>query len=164
MTKKMLLVLFLLLSAALPARALCVLPLCTCTLTTANVAFGSYNPMSFSPTDSTGSVSVSCGGVAGLLIPMTVAISTGSSGSYGTRKLRSGANTLDYNLYTDASYTTILGDGSGATQLANLSLLLDVLGLAPAQTVWVYGRIPARQLAAVPGVYADTINVTLTYY
>lgn len=41
---------------------------------------------------------------------------------------------------------------------------LDVLGLSPTQTFYVYGRIPGRQLTAVPGAYSDTISVTLTYY
>lgn len=41
---------------------------------------------------------------------------------------------------------------------------VDVLGLSLPQTFWIYGRIPGRQPTVVPGVYADTISVTLTYY
>lgn len=152
----------LLMAPVAPVQALCVL--CVCTTQTTNVAFGTYNPLAFGNVDSTGSVKVTCGGVASVLLPFKIDISAGSSGSTGTRTMRNGANTLNYNLYTDAAYTTVWGDGSGATQNILGSFTLDLLGLSPAQNFWVYGRLPGRQLTAVPGVYADTINVTLTYY
>jgi spore coat protein U-like protein len=153
-----------LLCSAGAAHALCLPAACTCSVVTTSVAFGAYNPLAFGNTDSTGSVKVSCGGVAGLLIPFNIALSAGSSASYAGRRLRSGGNSLGYNLYTDASYATVWGDGSSATQLQSSSVILDVLGLAPAQTFVVYGRIPGRQTTAVPGSYSDTISVTLTYY
>ena len=146
------------------AQALCITGLCSCTTVTTNVAFGSYSPLAYGNTDSTGSVQVSCGGVAGLLVPFKIDLSAGSGGSYAGRQMKSGADSLNYNLYTDSSYTTIWGDGSGASQSVLGGLLLDVLGLSPAQTFWVYGRLPGRQLTAVPGIYSDLINVTLTYY
>ena len=153
-----------LLCSAGAAHGLCLPAACTCSVVTTSVAFGAYNPLAFGNTDSTGSVKVSCGGVAGLLIPFNIALSAGSSASYAGRRLRSGGNSLGYNLYTDASYATVWGDGSSATQLQSSSVILDVLGLAPAQTFVVYGRIPGRQTTAVPGSYSDTISVTLTYY
>ena len=149
---------------ASPARALCITGLCTCTLATTNVAFGNYNPMAFGNTDTTGTIKVDCGGVVGLLIPFNIAISAGASTSYANRQMKSGAKALAYNLYTDASYTTVWGDGSSATQLISSGVTLDALGLAPPQTFYIYGRIPGRQVTAVPGVYADTISVTLTYF
>lgn len=164
MTRTFFALLLTLLAWSGPAQALCLPAVCSCGVTTTNVAFGTYNPLAFGNTDSTGSVRVSCGGVAGLLIPFNIAISTGGGGSYAGRRMSKGAHYLSYNLYTDASYTTIWGDGSAASQLINAGVLLDVLGLSPAQTFWIYGRLPGRQLTAVPGVYADTINVTLTYY
>ena len=164
MTRSLLVLLLTLLGWCGPARALCLPALCSCGVTTTNVAFGSYNPLAFGNTDSTGSVRVQCGGVAGLLIPFNLAISAGGGGSYAGRRMSSGGNTLSYNLYTDASYATIWGDGSAASQIVSSGVTLDVAGLSPAQTFWVYGRIPGRQLTAVPGSYADTINVTLTYF
>ncbi|KAK6024708.1 spore Coat Protein U domain protein [Ostertagia ostertagi] len=147
-----------------PARALCITGLCTCTLGTTNVAFGTYSPLAFGNTDTTGTVKVDCGGVVGLLIPFSIAISAGGSGSYANRQMKSGSNQLAYNLYTDASYTTVWGDGTSSSQLVNAGVTLDLAGLAPTQNFYVYGRIPGRQLSAVPGVYVDTISVTLTYY
>ena len=167
MTFKRLLILLLLCLGSLasaPARALCITGVCSCTTTTSNVTFGNYSPMAFGTTDTTGNIKVNCGVVAGLLIPFSIAFSTGTSGSFTTRTLRNGANILNYNLYLDSAYTTIWGDGTGGTQVLNGSVLLDVLGLSPPQVFWIYGRIPGRQLTAVPGPYADSINVTLTYY
>lgn len=155
-----------LLAAAAPeaAYALCLPVACACTTVTTPVAFGTYNPLAFGNVDSTGSIKVSCGGVAGLLIPYQVAIGTGGSGSYASRRMTSGAHQLSYNLYTNATYTTVWGDGAAATQYVSGFITLDALGLAPAQTQWIYGRLPGRQLTAVPGSYADTISVTLTYF
>lgn len=146
------------------AHALCVQPLCTVSLTTTNVAFGTYSPLLYGNTTTSGSVKVAFGGVAGLLIPFSIAISAGSSANFSTRTLRSGTNTLNYNLYIDSAYTTIWGDGSAGTQVASGSVTLDVNGLAPAQTFWVYGSIPGRQLTVAPGSYSDTLTVTMTYY
>jgi len=162
MTRRLLLAFLILLASSSGAQAICVL--CTCTTTTSNVAFGNYSPMSFGSTDTTGNIKVNCGGVASVLLPFNIAFSAGSSGSFATRRLRSGSNTLNYNLYLDASYGTVWGDGTGGSQSVDGFVTLDALGLSPAQTFWIYGRIPARQLTAIPGVYADTINVTLTYY
>ena len=147
-----------------PANALCITGLCACTVATTNVAFGNYSPMAFGNTDTTGTIKVDCGGVVGLLIPFSIAISTGASSSYSGRQMKAGSNALSYNLYTDSSYTTIWGDGTGSTQVINSGVTLDALGLAPAQTFYVYGRIPGRQITAVPGVYSDGISVTVTYF
>ncbi len=148
--------------AANSAHALCTL-VCSCSVSTTNVAFGTINPLSAANTDSTGSVRVTCGGVAGLLIPYRVDIGTGG-GSYAARRMNSGANTLAYNVYTDTNRTQIWGNGTGGTQYVSNSILLDLLGLSPAQINWVYGRLPGSQTTALPGVYSDTIAVTLTYY
>jgi spore coat protein U-like protein len=154
---------------ALPAGeawALCTL-VCSCSVSTTNLNFGSINPLSPSATDSTGSVVVDCGGVAGLLIPYRIDLNAGSAGgTYASRRMKSGAvNAIQYNLYTDNTRTTVWGDGTGGSQPVNGGFLLDVLGLAPAQTNWVYGRVPGSQTTVVPANnYADTISVTLTYY
>lgn len=155
---------WLLVWAATPAQALCVGPLCSCSVSTTAVAFGNYNPLAAGSTDSTGSVRVSCGGVAGLLIPYRIDLGLGGGASYGARRMSATGGTLGYNLYTDSTYATIWGDGSGGSQYVTGGILLDVAGLSPAQTHWVYGRIPARQVSAVPGSYTDAITVTLTYY
>ena len=72
-----------------------------------------------------------------------------------------GANTLQYNLYTTAAFTTVFGDGTGASQTEPGT----GAGIATAVTFTVFGQLPdnATNQAAVPGGYTDTITVTVTY-
>lgn len=152
-----------LIGAAPSAQALCVQGLCSCTVTTTSVLFANYNPLAYGNTDSTGTVTVKCGGVAGLLIPFTIAFDKGGGPSISSRRLAFGANALSYNLYIDNTYTTVWGDGTTGTMVAG-GLLLDALGLSPGLVYTVYGRIPGRQTTVPPGgPYIDAVSVTLTY-
>lgn len=120
-----------------------------CSVTPQGVAFGAYDTLGASPTDGTGNVNVSCDASTSF----TVSLSAGS-GSYTQRLMTGGANQLGYNLYTDASRTTVWGDGLGST--SNVSATGTNVDL-PA-----YGRIPAQQ--NVPAnTYGDTITVTVSY-
>lgn len=145
------------------ANALCTL-VCSCSVSTTPVQFGSVNPLSASNSDTTGSVRVSCGGVVGLAIPYRIDLAKGGGASHAARRLNSGANLLAYNLYLDDARLQLWGDGSGGSQYASGNIALDLLGWSPAQTHWVYGRIPGAQTTTVPGAYTDTIAVTLTYF
>jgi spore coat protein U-like protein len=82
-----------------------------------------------------------------------VSLSSGV-GTFAARQMRSGAQSLVYNLYLDASHLSIWGDGSPGTSLLSLS------GTGGNYTV--YGRIPAGQNVLVGG-YSDTITVTLIF-
>jgi spore coat protein U-like protein len=148
---------------ATPAAALCLGPVCSCSVSVTALAFGTVNPLAGGTTDSTGSVQIGCGGVAGLLIPYRIDMGTGG-GSYATRRLASGAATLNYNLYGDSGHSVIWGDGTAGSQTLNGSILLNILGLAAPVTHTVYGRIASGQTGARPGSYVDTVTVTVTYY
>jgi spore coat protein U-like protein len=117
------------------------------------VSFGAYNVFSAVADTNVGTVRVRCqGGGAG---PFAVTLSTGWSNSYASRIMRSGANQLNYNLYTDSAWTIVWGDGSG------ISSIQSVAGNRTT-TINVYGQIPAGQDAAV-GIYTDTIIATVTF-
>src|ERR1700716_462215 len=97
--------------ALLAAMAVLLSPLAhalaiTCSVSATNVSFGVYNPLSVTGLSSTGSVTATCLNVL-TPTPITIALSTGSSGSYAARRMQSGANTLTYNLYLDAAQTQI---------------------------------------------------------
>jgi spore coat protein U-like protein len=143
------------------AQATCaVASLCACSVSATTLAFGSYDPLSNTPTDSTATVTVDCILVVAIAGSFDVALSTGSSGSFSQRKLSGGtSDTLNYNLYTNASRTTVWGDGSGGSSI--MSPTFTAL-LAVNRVLTVYGRIPARQNVA-SGPYNDTITVTVTY-
>lgn len=135
----------------------------TCTASAVGVAFGVYNPLAAAPTTSTGSIAVTCTSTSNgtTTINLSASYSTGSSGTYATRTMRSGGNVLNYNLYFDAAYTQVRGDGTNGTQNGSATLSLGRNQSATATGV-LYGRAPAGQDVA-PGVYSDTITVTVTY-
>lgn len=144
------------------AHALCTL-VCTCLIATTPMQFGTYNPLAFAEVTSTAKVIVRCGGVVGLLIPLKVSLGAGN-GTVSARLLSSGSSSLRYGLYTDPTFTVPLGDGTGGTVTISGSVDLDLLGLSPGLEYTMYGRIPARQVTTVPGVYVDVVPVTLEFF
>lgn len=92
-----------------------------------------------------------------------IALSTGG-GTFAQRLLAgSGANTLQYNLYTTVAANTVWGDGTLGT--GTVSGLGAGMAIASAQTHTVFGQLPdnAANQAAPSGNYSDTITVTVTY-
>jgi len=121
-----------------------------CTVSATGVDFGSYNASSGSPTDATGSVTVSCTPSASTTVKLESGLYSG--GSFNPRKVSDGlGNYLNYNLYTDASCTIVWGDGTGGTSIQ-----------AGGSDVIVYGRIPALQRVK-PGTYNDSILITVEW-
>jgi spore coat protein U-like protein len=135
-----------------------------CTFTATGPAFGLYDPLSASPTLANGSITATCtftGGGA-TTVNMVSSYSPGNSGSFPNRYMLSGANRLNYNLYFDAAYTQIRGDGTAGTQTGSASLKVSNGQPVATSTSVVYGRIPASQ-SPNPGTYTDTILVTINY-
>ena len=141
------------LTAARPAYA-------ACSVSASALPFGNYNPLSVLPTDAVGQVTVNCSFVISVLTTYTVKLSTGGSGQYSTRQMSSAANTLGYNLYTDALRLIIWGNGTGGSSFITNTQLIGIGGFTGNHPV--YGRIPAQQNVAA-GSYSDTITVTLDY-
>lgn len=80
-------------ASLLPAGALWA---ANCTVTATSVAFGRYDPLTATPRNRNGRISVTCSGNG----TFTVALSTGQSGSYNPRYMLGGSanDQLDYNL------------------------------------------------------------------
>jgi len=82
--------------------------LSSCSATAAPLAFPNYTPGGGVKASST-TISVKCTNNT----PFSVALNAGSTaGTFAQRLMASGANTLQYNLYTDAAFGTVFGDGS----------------------------------------------------
>jgi len=127
-----------------------------CTITTAPVNFGLYDPIAANataPLDGTGTVTITCtkGSTA------TVALSVGSNAEGTTRRMLGGtAAYLTYELYKDSNHSAVWGD--------TLDTALDVPA-APNRTPRdfpVYGRVTAGQDATV-GNYTDTVVATVNF-
>lgn len=132
---------------------------CLCSVSLTSIAFGSYNPYSASPTDTVGTLTVSCSSPDPADSTMSVALSPGASGNANARMMQSGLHPLYYNLYSNAARTVIWGDDSGGGE--SVAANFPASSRASAR-LSIYGRIPAQQNAWV-GVYHDVVTVTVTY-
>jgi len=127
-----------------------------CTISTAALAFGSYDPVvanAATNLDGTGTVSVACtkGTTA------TVGLGLGANASGSTRRMTDGGgNFLTYELYQDASHSTVWGN-AGAGLLSPAA--------APSKTArnfTVYGQVVSNQ-DVTAGSYSDTVVATVNF-
>lgn len=126
-----------------------------CSVAATALNFGAYNPTSATALTGTSTVSVYCTGGT----PYTTALNVGSGGgTFATRTLLSGGQTLDFNLYRDASYSQVWGDGTAST----FTVAGTGSGLLTANTITVYGQVPVSQDKPI-GTYTSTITVTVNY-
>jgi len=137
-----------------PARAGTI---ASCTISAVGVAFGTYTPLQASPLDMNGTINITCTGVAGRNT-VTIDLSTGASNSYLARTLITGIHTLNYNLYFDAAYTQVWGNGTGGSVEGSATIRRRT----PNASLPVYGAVAAGQDPA-PGTYGDTIIVSVNY-
>lgn len=130
-----------------------------CTVSANPLSFGSYQPGLGGLTAST-TLAVSCPTGA----RFTVALDAGTGGGTVTqRQMTFGAYRLQYNLFTTAARTTVWGDGT----LSSATVSGVGRGLATGEAIveTVYGQLPdisANQQLS-PGVYTDTVRVTVSY-
>jgi spore coat protein U-like protein len=124
-----------------------------CTVSTTSVNFGSYNVYDTAHKDSTGTITLRCNGGAS---NVKVEIGRGGSPWIANRFMNQGLELLFYNLYQNASRTTIWGDDSASDyHVGNPPNNKDV-------TLTVYGRITAGQDVSA-GSYSDSVTVTVQY-
>jgi spore coat protein U-like protein len=145
---------------ALPAAA----ATWTCSVAATGPNFGVYNPFAATPDEENGTLNATCTLLSGNAATVTItdSFSTGSSGTYANRTMLSGANVLNYNLYYDAAYTEIRGNGTGGSQTGSATLNLTKANPTQVATGTIYGKINAGQNVAA-GTYTDTIVVTITF-
>jgi spore coat protein U-like protein len=126
-----------------------------CAVTSSPVAFGNVDVTTGGAT-ATGSIAVTC--TNGTDWTASADQGQGSGATLALRQMTSGANLLNYVLYTDSNQTNVWGDGAGGT-----TATITGTGTGVAQTQTIYGSIPAGQTGAPAGSYADTVAVTVTY-
>jgi len=121
-----------------------------CQISSSNLDFGNYSGAQLTANST---ISVTCTQNQGYDVGLN-----GGSGaqSVTARKMTGpGGTVLGYGLYRDANYTSNWGNTIGS----------DVMhgnGSGSAQSLTVYGKLPANQLVT-PGAYSDTITATITY-
>ena len=114
--------------------------------------FGSQGAL-IANVDQTSTLQVQCTNTT----PYTVGldVGTGTGATVAVRKMTSGANTVNYSLYTDSGRAIVWGNTVGTDTVA-------ATGSGASQSYTVYGRVTAQTTPA-PGTYSDTVTVTVTY-
>ena len=131
-----------------------------CTISTAPVAFGGYDPVSANAStalDASGSVTVTCtqGSAATVTLGQGANADTGSSDAAPARRLNDGGtNFLAYDLYSDEGRSVVWGNDA-TTDVAHT-------GTGTAVALDVYGSIDAAQNVPA-GSYTDTVVATVTF-
>jgi spore coat protein U-like protein len=148
-------------AAALDATAV------TCSVSSAGLAFGSYDVFAAGATGGNATVNITCSQDptdkgADKLQPYVVSLSTGSSGSFVQRTMKNGTNALGYNVYTSNAYSVVWGDGTGSTGTQSGTAVINNGHPVATNSFTAYGRIPALQDVAV-GPYSDNITMTITW-
>ena len=137
--------------------------LCTCTVSSTPLSFGSYHPISGAQKTTSGDISVQCStaSIVSIMSSYTISLSAGGSSNYADRRMNDGSNDLSYNIYTDSSHANIWGDGTGGTSVVSDSY--NLIRLFPQVRNYPdYGLLPASQ-NVIPGTYSDSIIATVIY-
>lgn len=128
----------------------------SCLVTSVDMNFGQLSPQATGEATSTSQVTATCTKSTNY----TIALGTGSSGSYSARTLSGAKSTnhdkLNYNVYKDTTYASILGDGSNGTSM------LTGTGSGIQQSFTVYGMLQLNQYIT-PDNYSDNLSVTINY-
>jgi len=129
-----------------------------CTVSGTTLNFGSaINPLStVTPLDATSSLSVQCTNTTPYTVALNAGANAGGASVFSARAMKSGSNSLGYQLYLDSGRATVWGDAT------NTSSTLAGTGTGNAQSLTIYGRIPSLA-NVVPGSYSDTVTVTVSY-
>ncbi|MDQ0586628.1 Csu type fimbrial protein [Variovorax paradoxus] len=141
----------------------------SCSVSSSGLMFGAYEPITFAgkltsiDRTSTATVSVVCTNIAaggGYTIGLG-ASNYGSGDRLSIRYLNNtpnGGDLMAFNVFTNASYTTVWGNGFTGAVLNGTIATGD-----SNQSHTVYGQIPAGQSTLKAGSFSDSLTVTLTY-
>lgn len=139
----------------------------SCTFTSLpSLNFGPYDPYAAIPLDIATSATIRCTttvGGFGERITITSSIDRGGAPSFNPRQMRNAQNnTLNYNLFTNTTRTTIFGDGTSGTSAPSVPNTRVRINAPVTLTVNIFGRVFAGQDPSV-GVYSDTLTYTVTF-
>lgn len=126
-----------------------------CTISAGNMAFGAYDPIvanaaGGSDVTATADITTTCTTGSSPLINLSLG---DNSPGAGLRRMASGSDLLNYNLYTDSGHNTVWGDSS------------NIAATTPdgtAQINTVYGLLPKGQNKPV-GSYSDVVVASVSF-
>jgi spore coat protein U-like protein len=130
-----------------------------CTISTAAVSFGAYDPVgthSATNLDATGTVTTTCtnGSAVTVILGQGANADTGSTDAVPLRRMTDATNFLAYFLFSESGRTTVWGNTAGTG--------LGDTGTGSTSDLTVYGRVGSAQNVPV-GSYSDTVVATVTF-
>ncbi len=127
-----------------------------CTVSGSALNFGNaLNPVNAAAVDATSTLTVQCTATTPYTLALNAGINAGSATNFTGRLLKSGAYSLPYQLYVDSGRSSVWGNGTGSATYSGT-------GSGNPQSLTIYGRLPSLTGIA-PGVYTDTVTVTISY-
>src|SRR6266852_659519 len=128
-----------------------------CSVSAVNLTFPAVDALS-SQTDGATTVTVKCTKNSPYTVGLNAGTTTGAT--IAQRLMANGADSMDYNLYTDAARSTVWGNSASApTWVSGTGA-----GMGTAQVLNVYGRVASGQTNLAVGTFTEpTITVTVTY-
>jgi spore coat protein U-like protein len=124
-----------------------------CTINSAvTLNFGSQGVLGANA-DQTATLQIQCTNTTNYNIGLDAG--TGTGATVAVRKMMSGANAVNYSLYSDSGHTIVWGNTLGTDTVA-------AAASGASQSFTIYGRIPAQTTPA-PGTYSDMVTVTIMY-
>ena len=126
-----------------------------CSISAVNLTFPAVDPLN-SQTDGATTVTVKCTKNSAYTVGLNAGTTAGST--IAQRLMANGADTMDYNLYTDIGRTSVWGNSAGSWVSGTGA------GMGTAQVLNVYGRVAAGQTNLAVGTFTEpTVTVTVTY-
>jgi spore coat protein U-like protein len=126
---------------------------------TGDLDFGAYDPQSATNATSTGTIATTC--TAGTPA-VTVALDQGlhatvaSTDTAPERQMDNAGVSLRYDLYQDSGATMAWGASTASYTATGTAT-------GSADSVTVYGVLPASQTTATAGAYSDTVTATVSF-
>lgn len=133
----------------------------SCTINAATLDFGSNagTALVAANVNSSTTVSVTCTNGS----PYAIGMDNGANASGSQRRMKTGTNFLNYNLYVDSARANAWTTAASNTTCTTANSCALGTGNGSAQTVSIYGRVPSIGTAPPAGSYTDTVTMTITY-
>ncbi|WP_162300861.1 spore coat U domain-containing protein [Alkalilacustris brevis] len=139
-----------------------------CSFSATNVDFGTVDTLGSGATDISGTITVSCSALLGLLSSFNgrIHIGEGSGGGDGSARQMTSATTatdLNYQLYKDSARTVVLGgDYWGHGESIDLSAFAVLIIGSGSANIPFNGRVFGAQQAVAPGSYQSNFFRDIT--
>jgi spore coat protein U-like protein len=136
----------------------------SCSFSVSNVSFGNVNVLGGAAVDITATMTASCTSSPNVVVRICPNIGAGTGGATATRRrMQSGANILEYQLYRNSNRTQIWGSyfWSFSSRPPTINLRMNGAGTG-STTQTIFARVFANQQTVPAGTYLSMFSGTHT--